>query len=130
MLDVFVGILFWFFFIPFRLYLFWVNYEGRFRYGLWENSPFWRTVDKKIGVFSLLVDFGLSLIVVIVLSAFIISTFQVSTEAALTFVLFGAIGWTFVNMAVDHINVERFEKSCLKCKRKGRVYEFSSRELH
>lgn len=124
MLDVLVGILFCFFFIPFRLYLLWVNYKGRFRYGLWESSSFWRTLDKKIGVFSLVLDFVFSISIVLVLSTFIVLIFDVPTEIALTFVLFGAIGWTFVNMAADKISVEGFEKNCLQCKHKEECMKF------
>lgn len=124
MVDVLVGILFCFFFIPFRLYLLWVNYKGRFRYGLWESSSFWRTLDKKVGVFSLVLDFVLSIAIVLVLSAFIGLIFAVPTEIGLGFVLFGAIGWTFVNMAVDKMSVERFEKNCLHCKHKQECMKF------
>jgi hypothetical protein len=124
MLDILATILFWVLFIPFKLYFLWVNYKGRFRYGLWENSPFWRTLDRKIGVWSLFLDFVLSLAVVGVLSIFVISVFQATTETAVTFVLFGAVGWTSVNMAVDKINVEAFEKSCLKCRYKEECMKF------
>jgi hypothetical protein len=116
MVDMHVGILFCFFFIPFKLYFLWVNYKGRFTYRLWESSSFWRTLDKKIGVFSLVLDF--------VLSALIVLIFAVPTKIALAFVLFGAIGWTSVNMAVDKINVERFEKNCLQCKYKQECMDF------
>jgi len=124
MVDVLVGILFCFFFIPFRLYLLWVNYKGRFRYGLWESSSFWRTLDKKVGVFSLVLDFLLSIAIVLVLSALVVLIFAVPTEIGLGFVLFGAIGWTFVNMAVDKMSIERFEEKCLHCKHKQECMEF------
>ena len=100
------------------------NYKGRFRYGLWEHSPVWRTLDRKVGVFSLVVDFVLSIAIVLVLSAFIDLAFDVGTESALAFVLFGAIGWTFVNMAMDKISVEGFEKNCLKCNHKEECMNF------
>jgi hypothetical protein len=124
MVDVLVSMLFGFFFIPLRLYFLWVNYKGRFRYGLWESSPFWRTLDKKVGVFSLALDFVLSITIVLLLSAFISLTFAVPTEIALAFVLFGAIGWTIVNVGVDKISVERFEKNCLHCKHKQECMKF------
>lgn len=101
-----------------------VNYKGRFRYRLWENSPFWRILDKKVGIVSLVIDFVLSITVVLVLSAFIVLVFATSTEIALAFVLFGAIGWTFVNMDVDKMSVEKFEKNCLSCKHKQECMEF------
>ena len=118
MSQVLVGILFLFFFLPFKLKFLWVNYKGRFRYGLWEQSSLWRKLDKRIRVFSLVFDFVLSIIIIIVLSALIVLAFTIPTETALLFVLFGAIGWTSVNMAVDQMNVRGFEKSCLQCKHK------------
>ena len=124
MYQALAGILFWFFFLPFKLYFLWVNYKGRFRYGLWEHSSFWRRLDRKIGVFSLVFDFVASLVIIIVLSAVIVSMFAVSAETALSFVLFGAIGWTFVNMAIDDINVSRFEKNCLRCQHRKECMSF------
>lgn len=124
MVDALVAILFWFFFIPFRLYFLWVNYKGRFRYRLWENSPLWRALDKKAGVFSLFLDFVLSIAIVAVLSALIVIVFGVPTEIATAFILFGGIGWTFVNMAFDKISVEKFEKNCLHCKYKEECMKF------
>lgn len=118
MSQMLVNILFWFFFLPFKLYFLWVNYKGRFKYGLWERSPFWRKLDKRIGVFSLVFDFLLSIATIIALSALIVLAFSLAPEIALSFVLFGAIGWTSVNMAFDKINVDAFEKNCLQCKHK------------
>ena len=118
MSQVLAGILFWFFFLPFKLFFLWVNYKGRFRYGLWEHSSFWRRLDKRIGVFSLVVDFLLTFMIIVVLSSLVVLLFGVPVETGLSFVLFGAIGWTSVNMAVDHINVSKFEKNCLLCKHK------------
>lgn len=124
MSQALAGILFWFFFLPFKLYFLWVNYKGRFRYELWEHSPFWRKLDKRIGVLSLVLDFVASLVIIVVLSAFIVVLFEAPPETALSFVLFGAIGWTFVNMAVDHINVSKFEKNCLQCQHKKECMNF------
>jgi hypothetical protein len=124
MLDLLVGILFCFFFLPSRLYLLWFNYKGRFRYGLREHSSVWRALDEKLGVFSLVVDFVLSIAIVLALSAFINLVFDVCIEIALAFVLFGAIGWTAVNMTVDKISVEGFEKNCLQCKYKEECMRF------
>ena len=122
--QMFVGILFWFFFLPFKLYLLWVNYKGRFRYGLWEHSSIWRKLDKKIGVFSLAVDFVLTIMILFVLSALISVLFAFPTEIALGFVLFGAIGGTFVNVAFDRLSVDVFEKNCLKCEHKKECLKF------
>lgn len=124
MYQALAGILFWFFFLPFKLYFLWVNYKGRFRYGLWEHSSFWRRLDRKIGVFSLVFDFVASIVIILVLSALIVLMFSVTTETALSFVLFGAIGWTFVNMAVDDMNVSKFEKNCLRCQHKKECMNF------
>ena len=120
----FVGVLFWFLFIPFKAYFLWVNYKARFRYGLREHSPFWRRLDQKIGIGSIVVDFVLSMLVIVSLSAVLTLLLDISEEIALSLVLFGAIGWTFVNMAADKISVEKFEQNCLLCKNKERCMRF------
>ena len=127
MSQVLPSILFWFFFLPFRLYLLWINYKGRFRYNLWERSPLWRTLDEKVGVFSLVLDFIFSLVIVFVFSSLIISGAKVPTETAFSFVLFGATGWTFMNMAFDKISISRFEENCLQCKHKRECYDFHTK---
>ena len=122
--QVFVGILFLFFFLPFKLYFLWINYKGRFRYGLWEHGWIWRKLDKWIGVWSIVIDFMGSIWIIMVLSAVLISLLDITTEVAMSLVLFGAIGWTFVNMAVDEISVKKFEKNCLQCQHKKECMNF------
>lgn len=78
----------------------------------------------KIGVFSLVVDFALSLLAILVLSSLLISVVKVQQELALSLVLFGAIGFTSVIMAVDKIQVQRFEDNCLQCKHKRECHRF------
>jgi hypothetical protein len=123
-LEALAGILFLFFFVPSRLYLIWVNYKARFRYGLWEHSPLWRKLDKKIGVFTFVIDFAFSILVVLVLSALIASLFRINPETALSLVLSGAVGLTFTNAAFDRISVNAFEKICLNCNNKEKCMNF------
>ena len=123
-LWTFAGVLFWIFLLPSRFHLLWVNYKGRFRYRLREHSSFWRRLDRRIGIGSLFVDFALSILIVVFLSAFLALLLDVPLDISSCFVLFGAIGWTFVNAATDDISVKSFERNCLKCDHKESCMRF------
>ena len=120
----FVGVLFWIFFIPSKAYFLWINYKARFRYGLREHSPFWRKLDQMIGIRSILVDFVLSILVIFLLAAVLALLLDISGEISMTIVLFGAIGWTFVNLAADKISLDSFQQKCLPCKHREECMEF------
>lgn len=120
----FVGVLFWVFFIPSRIYFLWVNYKARFRYALREHSLYWRRLDQVIGKGSILIDFILSILVVFLLATVLTLMLDVSGEISMSIVLFGAIGWTFVNLAADKISLDSFEQNCLSCKHKEECVKF------
>jgi len=121
---VFVGILFYFFFLPLKIRLLWDNYKARFRYGLHEHSPFWRKLDQKIGRGSIVVDFLLSLLAIFLVSFFLALLLDITAETAFSLVLFGAIGLTLVNMHMDKIAVETYEQNCLLCNHKEECMSF------
>jgi len=65
-----------------------------------------------IGKGSILIDFLLSILVVFLLATVLTLMLDVSGEISMSIVLFGAIGWTFVNLAADKISLDSFEQNC------------------
>jgi len=110
----------------FELYLLWVNYKGRFKYGLAEANPLQRWIQEKIGVMALAVTllfaFG-----IIWFAPFVISLlFNISHAVAFSSIASGMFGFRVVNVIVDRSTVGDFEKHCLKCGNKEECAKFLS----
>jgi len=110
--------------IVFEMYLQWINYEGRFRYGLLEANKWKRSLQNKVGVLSLatssLFKFGL----ILLLSVLLMAIFNLSIEVALVSVVSGFLGFTLVNASMDKDSVEAFEKHCKRCNQKRQCDDF------
>lgn len=124
MVEGVVSILFLFLFVPLRFYTLWVNYKGRFRYKLYTRNFLGAKLDKRIGVFSLLLEFIFSLFAVIVISAFVVQILSASPEIGLFSILLGAISWTLVDLNSKHLVIKRFEKNCIPCRHKNTCLSF------
>ena len=109
-----------------EVYLMWINYKGRFRYGLLEGNPLGRWLQAKIGVFSLFVSFLLNFLLILFFSALVQFVFRISAELALASIISLFSGITLSNASFDKFSVESFEKHCLKCDNKKECHHFLS----
>lgn len=99
-------------------YLQWINYKGRFRYGLLEGNKWQRSLQNRIGVLSLAVSVLFKFGLILLLPALVVAIFKLSIDVASISVVSIFLGLTLTNASFDKFSVEAFEKHCKRCNHK------------
>lgn len=102
----------------------WINYKGRFRFGLLEGTRWKHWLQAKIGVLSLVVSFLVDFLLILFLSASVQAIFSIPAELAVGSIVSLFFGMTLSNAFFDKFSVEAFEKYCLECNNKRECSAF------
>jgi len=108
----------------FEIYLLWLNYKGRFRYKLKEAYSVQRWLQERIGVIILTVTLMGAFVIIWLAPYGIVLLFNISYVVAFPSVVSGMLGLRFLNVYVDRLSVDEFEKCCLKCEHKEECSKF------
>jgi len=111
-----------------ELYLHWINYKGRFRYGLLEASEKKRQLQSRVGLFVLPISSAVRFVVVLFLSVIFKVIFNLSNELALALGFSGLVGMVLLDISLDKRSVDSFEKYCLQCEHKEDCNNFLAKK--